>query len=87
MLVLSLVACLLSFMPLTEEVFRIPDQILWMSASLSLFGFCAFYSIRTIILLRRPSLSRRGAPAGLVLMLIPAGLVFVFLGLDAAEFR
>ncbi len=115
MLVLSLGACLLSFVPLTEEVLRIPDQVLWMIASSSLFAFCSFYFVRTIILLRRPSLSRRGAlvewvrvvyfacltlaiilqvlniggvfvergpgpfVAGLVFMLIPAGLMFVFL--------
>lgn len=115
MLVLSLGACVLSFVPLTEELLRIPDQILWMIASLSLFVFCSFYYVRTVILLRRPSLSRRGVLvewvrvvyflclglalilqalnvagvllergpgpfiAGLVLMLIPAGLMFVFL--------
>lgn len=115
MLVLSLGACLLSSVPLTEELLRIPDQITWMIASLSLFAFCSFYCVRTIILLRRPSLNRRGVLvewvrvvyfaclglaiilqalnvagvlvergpgpfiAGLVLMLIPAGLMFVFL--------
>ena len=41
MLVLSLGACLLSFVPLTEEVLRIPDRVLWMIASLALFGFCS----------------------------------------------
>src|SRR5262249_55341565 len=60
MLVLSLGACLLSFVPLTEELLRIPDRILWTIASLSLLAFCLFYYVRTIILLRRPSLSRRG---------------------------
>jgi hypothetical protein len=115
MLVLSLGACLLSFVPLTEELLRVPDQILWMIASSSLFAFCSFYVVRTIILLRRPSLSRPGVlvewvrvvyfvcltlaialqvlnvggvliergpgpfVAGLVFMLIPAGLMFVFL--------
>jgi hypothetical protein len=115
MLVLSLGACLLSFVPLTEELLRIPDQVLWTIASSSLFAFCSFYFVRTIILLRRPSLSRRGVLvewvrivyfvclalalilqllnvagalvergpgpfiAGLVFMLIPAGLMFVFL--------
>ena len=115
MLILSLGACLLSFVPLTEELLRIPDQVLWIIASLSLFAFCSFYYVRTIILLRRPSLSRRGVLvewvrvvyflclglaiilqvlnaagvlvergpgpfiAGLMLMLIPAGLMFVFL--------
>jgi hypothetical protein len=115
MLVLSLGACLLSFMPLTGELLRIPDQALWMVSSVALFAFCSFYFIRTTILLRRPSLSRRGVlvewvrvvyfvclslaiilqvlnvagvlvergpgpfVAGLVFMLIPAGLMFVFL--------
>ena len=115
MLVLSLGACLLSVIPLTEELLRVPDQILWIVASVSLLAFCSFYYVRTIILLRRPSLSRRGVLvdwvryvyfvclslaivlqilnvavvlidrgpgpfiAGLVLMLIPAGLMFVFL--------
>lgn len=115
MLVLSLGACLLSFVPLTEELLRIPDHVLWTTASSSLFAFCSFYFVRTIILLRRPSLSRRGVLvewvrvvyfvclsvaiilqvlnvagvfvergagpfiAGLMFMLIPAGLMFVFL--------
>jgi len=115
MLVLSLGACLLSFVPLVGELLRVPDQVLWPVASSALFAFCSFYFIRTMILLRRPSLSRRGVLvewvrvvyfsclslaimlqilnvggvwvergpgpfiAGLVLMLIPAGLMFVFL--------
>ena len=115
MLVLSLGACLLSFVPLAEELLRIPDQALWIIASVALFAFCSFYYVRTIILLRRPSLSRRGVLvewvrvvyfvclslaiilqilnvagvvvergpgpfiAGLMFMLIPAGLMFVFL--------
>ena len=115
MLVLSLGACLLSFVPLTGELLRIPDRGLWMIASVSLFAFCSFYFVRTIILLRRPSLSRKGVLvewvrvvyfvclslavilqvlnvagvlvergpgpfiAGLLFMLIPAGLMFVFL--------
>lgn len=115
MLVLSLGACLLSLVPLTEELLRVPDRALWMVASLALLAFCAFYAIRTMVLLRRPTLRRpgvlvewvrvvyfaclslaivlqalnvagalgeRGAGAfiaGLVLMLIPAGLMFVFL--------
>lgn len=115
MLVLSLGACLLSFVPLGEELLQIPEQLLWIIASVSLFAFCSFYFVRTIILLRRPSLSRRGVLvewvrvvyfvcltlvivlqvlnvagvvlergpgpfiAGLMFMLIPAGLMFVFL--------
>ena len=115
MLVLSLGACLLSLVPLAEELLRIPDQVLWTIASVALFAFCSFYFARTAILLRRPTLSRpgvlvewvrvvyfvcltlalllqvfnvagvlvgRGAGpfvAGLILMLIPAGLMFVFL--------
>jgi hypothetical protein len=115
MLILSLGACLLSFVPLTGELLRIPDPVLWTIASVSLFAFCSFYYVRTIILLRRPSLSRRGVLvewvrvvyfvclslaivlqvlnvagvlvergpgpfiAGLVFMLVPAGLMFVFL--------
>jgi hypothetical protein len=115
MLVLSLGAGLLSFVPLTEELLRVPDQALWIIASSSLLVFCSFYYIRTIILLRRPSLNRPGVLvewvrvvyfvclslaivlqvlnvagvlvergsgpfiAGLMFMLIPAGLMFVFL--------
>jgi hypothetical protein len=60
MLILSLVACLLSFVPLTEELFRIPDRILWMSASLLLFAFCAAYIVYTISMLRKPILRRPG---------------------------
>jgi len=115
MLVLSLGACLLSLVPLTEESLRIPDRALWMVASVCLLAFCAFYYVRTIVLLRRPKLRRPGVLvewvrvayfaclslaiilqvlnvggvwiergpgafiAGLLLMLIPAGLMFVFL--------
>jgi len=115
MLVLSAGACLLSFEPLTEELLPIPDRALWIGASLSLLMFCLVYFVRTIVLLRRPSLRRPGVLvewvrvvyfaclalaivwqalsvagilvergpgpfiAGLVFMLIPAGLMFVFL--------
>ncbi|HYK09217.1 MAG TPA: hypothetical protein VEV39_00270 [Gemmatimonadales bacterium] len=115
MLVLSAGACLLSFVPLTEELLPIPDRALWIGASLSLLMFCLVYFVRTIVLLRRPSLRRPGVLvewvrvvyfaclalaivwqalsvagilvergpgpfiAGLVFMLIPAGLMFVFL--------
>ncbi len=60
MLVLSLGACLLSFVPLTEELFQIPDRILWMTASFFLLAFCAVYSVYTIIILRKPNLRRAG---------------------------
>ena len=61
MLILSLAACLLSFVPLTGELFRVPDRILWMSASFFLLAFCAVYAVYTINLLRKPNLSRTGA--------------------------
>src|SRR5215813_12265042 len=60
MLILSLGACLMSFLPLIEELFQIPDQILWMTASLFLLAFCSFYFVRTIIMLRKPGLRRPG---------------------------
>jgi hypothetical protein len=60
MLILSLVACLLAFVPLTEELFRIPDRILWMSASFFLFAFCTAYIVYTIHMLRKPILRRPG---------------------------
>ena len=37
-----------------------PDPLLWVTSSACLFVFCSFYFVRTIILLRRPSLRRRG---------------------------
>lgn len=115
MLLLSLGACLLSFVPLTEESFEIPDQTLWATSSFLLLAVCAFYFVYTMIMLRKPDLRRPGALilwvrylyfvclalasvlqalniagvsirrgpgpfiAGLILVLIPAGLQFVFL--------
>jgi hypothetical protein len=61
MLILSLGACLLSFVPLTEEMFQIPDQILWVTSSLFLGAFCAFYFVYTIIMRRKLNLHRPGA--------------------------
>src|SRR5215831_3668069 len=60
MLILSLVACLLSFVPLIEELFQIPESILWMSSSFLLFSFCAIYIVYTINMLRKPILRRPG---------------------------
>jgi len=60
MLILSLVACLLSFVPLTGELFRVPDRILWVSASFLMIAFCAAYAVYTINLLRKPNLRRPG---------------------------
>ena len=60
MLILSLGACLLSFVPLTEELFQIPDQILWITASFFLGAFCAFYFVYTIIMIRKLKLLRPG---------------------------
>ena len=61
MLILSLGACLLSFVPLTGELFRVPEPILWLTASGALLVFCSFYFVRTVILLRKPALRRPGA--------------------------
>jgi hypothetical protein len=115
MLFLSLGACLLSFVPLVEELFRVPEQILWMTSSSLLFAFCSFYCVYTIRMLRKAELRRPGAlvewvravyfaclalaiilqtlnvagvwlergagpfVAGLMFVLIPAGLQFAFL--------
>jgi len=115
MLILSLGACLLSFVPLTEEAFQIPEQALWTTSSFLLFVFCASYFVYTITMLRNPALRRpgglliwvrvvyficltlagvlqalnvAGAPvkrgagpfiAGLLFVLIQAGLQFAFL--------
>ena len=64
MLILSLGACLLSFVPLTEEAFLMPEPLLWIAASFFLFAFCAFYCIYTITMLSKPELRR---PGGLLL--------------------
>src|SRR5438874_11354498 len=60
MLILSLGACLLSFLPLTEELFQVPEQILWAIASFSLFIFGTFYFIHTMMRIRMPDLRRPG---------------------------
>jgi hypothetical protein len=60
MLILSLGACLLSFLPLTAELFQIPEQILWMISSLFLGSFCAFYFVYTIMMIRKLKLRRPG---------------------------
>jgi uncharacterized membrane protein len=60
MLILSLGACLLSFVPLTAELFEIADRILWMTASSILIAFCAFYYVYTAIKIRNPELRRPG---------------------------
>jgi hypothetical protein len=60
MLILSLGACLLSFVPLTEELFQISDQILWMTSSFLLGAFCATYFVYTITMIRKLNLLRPG---------------------------
>jgi hypothetical protein len=115
MLILSLGACLLSFLPLTEELFQVADRWIWISASSVLVVFCAVYFVYTAVMLRTAALRRRGAlinwvrivyfvcltlaivlqalnvagavvernaapyVAGLIFILIPAGLQFAFL--------
>jgi hypothetical protein len=61
MLILSLGVCLLSFVPLIEELFQIPEQILWIVASALLLAFGLFYFTYTIVRLREPELRRPGA--------------------------
>jgi hypothetical protein len=86
MLILSLVACLMSFVPLTEELFQIPERVLWMSASFLLFVFCAAYMAYTISMLRRPALRRRGALVMWVRVVyfICLGLAAIFQALNVA---
>ena len=60
MLILSLGACLLSFVPLTAELFELPDRITWIATSCSLIAFCAFYYVYTVVKLRNPELRRPG---------------------------
>jgi len=61
MLILSLGACLLSFVPLLEELFRVTDRMIWISSSSFLVAFCAFYFVYTMIKLRDANLRRPGA--------------------------
>jgi len=61
MLILSLGACLLSFVPLLEELFRVPDRTIWMTSSSLLVAFCAAYFVYTMIKLQNPDLRRPGA--------------------------
>jgi hypothetical protein len=60
MLILSLGACLLSFVPLTAELFELPDRALWTTASSILIAFCVFYFVYTAIKLRNPELRKPG---------------------------
>ena len=61
MLILSLGACLLSFVPLLEELFRIPDHLIWITTSSVLILFCVAYFVYTAIMLLRAA--RQKAPA------------------------
>jgi hypothetical protein len=115
MLLLSLGACLLCFVPLAAELFRATETTVWMTSSCALLAFCTCYFVYTFIMLRKPELRRPGAliawvrvvyficlglaialqvlsaagvwvergpgpfVAGLVMVLIPAGLQFTFL--------
>jgi len=114
MLILSLGACLLSFVPLTGEMFQIQDESTWKFSSVLLALFCAAYFSYTVGMIRKLNLLRPGALiiwvgivyficlisaillqvvnvgvlttpgpgsfiAGLILMLVPAGLQFAFL--------
>lgn len=60
MLILSLGAAVLSFVPLTEELCQMSESLLWVTSSGCLVVFCAFYFVRTAILLRRPALRAPG---------------------------
>jgi hypothetical protein len=60
MLILSLVTCLLSFVPLTEELFEISAPVLWISSSLLLGIFCIFFFAYSFNLTRKKSLRSKG---------------------------
>jgi hypothetical protein len=66
MLVLSLVVCLFSFLPLTEELLKISDSAIWVSSSL-LFGvFCAIHFVYSIRVTRKLMRIRKGLIVGWV---------------------
>jgi hypothetical protein len=79
MLLLSLGACLLSFVPLAVELFRVTEPVIWMTSSCSLVAFGSCYVVYTIIKLRKPALRRPGALIAWVRV-----VYFVCLGLAIA---
>lgn len=87
MLILSLGACLLSFVPLTEELMQIPEHILWMTTSLLLIAFCSFYFVYTMIRLRNPELRRPGVLIKWVrqVYFVCLGLAIVLQALNVAD--
>lgn len=60
MLILSLGACILCFVPLTGDLFKIPDPILWMVSSVFIGLFCGLYIIYTALTIRKLKLLRPG---------------------------
>ena len=60
MLILSLGACLLCFVPLALELFELAARTLWIVTSGALIAFCAFYFVYTAVKLRNPELRRPG---------------------------
>jgi hypothetical protein len=60
MLILSLAVCLFSFIPITEDLFKFSESVIWMSSSLCLGIFCAVYFIYAINTTQKLLHTRKG---------------------------
>jgi hypothetical protein len=85
MIVLSLVACLFSFVPLIEDLFHLAEVTLWTVASLLLSSVCAVYFVYVVHQRWRLEKSRHGAlrPWMAAALIIAFGFAIVLQALNA----
>jgi hypothetical protein len=85
MIVLSLVACLFSFVPLIEDLFHLAEVTLWTVASILLGIFCVAYLVYAVLQRWRLNQSRHWAlPLWVAAVLIIAlGFAIVLQALNA----
>jgi hypothetical protein len=53
LLILSLAVCLFSFLPVTEELFNISDNAIWISSSLCFGVFCGVFFVYALTVTQR----------------------------------
>ena len=85
MLVLSLAACLLSFVPLIEELFHLAEVALWAGSSILLGTFCAGYCVYVTPQRWRLNQLRQGAlrPWMAAVLILAFGFAIVLQALNA----
>jgi hypothetical protein len=85
MIVLSLVACLLSFVPLIEDLFHLAEVTLWTVDSVLLSLFCTAYVVYVVPQRWRLDQSRHGAlrPWMAAALIIAFGFAIVLQALNA----